>query len=156
MAFLHCQTPCLVHGDLTPKNIMVEMPECLQPQAKLLDFGLARAMTSKHKRHSRQEGRSGRYMAPEAWQEFQTTGQCKPDPKADIFSVAWLLNLVAGGSQPPVRKSLADELLLSQIWGWDRVLKPCLASESWRRPTMQAVHNALFCEGESTDLFMRL
>ena len=95
-------------------------------------------------------------MAPDAWQALQTTGHCKADPKADVFSVAWLLNLVAGGSQPPVRKSLADELLLSQIWGWEKVLKPCLASESWRRPKMQAVHDALFCESESTDSFVRL
>ena len=42
--FLHAQKPCIVHGDLKDRNVLVEAWEA-GPRARLLDFGLSRLVT---------------------------------------------------------------------------------------------------------------
>eukprot|EP00972_Heterocapsa_arctica_P009529 1405351-Heterocapsa_arctica.AAC.1 len=60
LAYLHSRRPCIVHADLKPSNVMVEIYE-LGPRPKLLDFGLSRVVT----RQALIRGGTVEYMAPE-------------------------------------------------------------------------------------------
>jgi serine/threonine protein kinase len=78
----------LIHGDLSPSNIMV----CDDGAVKLLDFGLARP-ADREKSTSRIEGKL-QYMPPEA-----ITG-AQPAMQADIYALGVILYEVLTGSLP--------------------------------------------------------
>jgi WD40 repeat protein len=93
----------LIHRDIKPANIWLESPTPLAPagrgrkggRAKILDFGLARAMGTAS--HLTQEGTivgTPAYMAPE-----QTTKQ-RVDARCDLFSLGCVLYRAATGKMP--------------------------------------------------------
>lgn len=71
MEYLHSTTPPVVHRDLKPENVMLlcklSSPEDV-PVAKLIDFGLSRALEPDSAEMAHQVG-SLRWMAPEAMSE---------------------------------------------------------------------------------------
>jgi len=93
LAYLHAQTPVIIHGDIKESNIVVETGPG-RSRARLLDFGLSRLLT-----HSvRKLGGSVRWMAPEVF----AGGQHSTSPKADIFSLGRVLHLILAGRRPLV------------------------------------------------------
>lgn len=90
LTHLHTQCPCVVHGDVSDGNIMVERLQH-EPRAKLLDFGLSRILSPK----SRPLGGTCRYMAPEVLK-----GHMAPSVYADVFSFGRIVFHVAVGQRP--------------------------------------------------------
>src|SRR5262249_44804410 len=79
----------VVHRDATPHNVFITY----DGQVKLLDFGIAKALSSTH--HTRTEILKGKvsYMAPE-----QTRGE-EVDRRADVFAAGVMLWEAATGQR---------------------------------------------------------
>jgi len=90
LTYLHMRDPCVVHGDMSDGNIMVERLQH-EPRAKLLDFGLSRILSP----HSRPLGGTCHYMAPEV-----IKGHTPAKASADVFSLGRIFYHVATGRRP--------------------------------------------------------
>jgi serine/threonine-protein kinase len=80
---------CIVHRDVSPSNVMVTQ----EGTAKLVDFGIARAVSQKHKTELGLLKGEPAYMAPEQ----QTPGQI--DCRADIFAAGTILYELSTGDR---------------------------------------------------------
>ncbi len=78
----------VIHGDLTPKNIMIGM----NGEFKILDFGLSRTFSHVSSR-TPLGGKTG-YLAPEV------TGEKRMLPASDIYSLGAIIRDVAGETAP--------------------------------------------------------
>ncbi|NIO15831.1 MAG: protein kinase [Deltaproteobacteria bacterium] len=78
----------VIHGDLTPKNIMIGE----NGEFKILDFGLSRTLSHVSSR-TPLGGKSG-YLAPEV------TGEKRMLPASDIYSLGAIIRNVAGEAAP--------------------------------------------------------
>jgi len=153
LRYLHSRVPAIVHGDLKPTNIFVEQELGLSGirSAKLLDFGLARALT----KHAIRGGGTLLWVAPEV---VLCPGR-SPHPTADIFSFGRLAVFVLTGTTmlkdtptqeiikgikqrslptPPFPTSL--EPSLARCW---KYVDPCLEFEAHTRPSMELVGSFL-------------
>jgi len=97
LLYLHSCTPCVVHGDLKPSNVMIQRligspDEKEVVHAKLLDFGLARVLT----RQAKPLGGTARWKAP----ELISMPSTKPSKAADVYSFGCLLFCIVSGKQP--------------------------------------------------------
>ena len=82
----------LLHGDITPKNVMVTVDE----RVKLLDFGLARVFAESNKERVTPASRGTKvYMAPE--QHFANPVF---NARSEIFSFGMVLHQMLGGRHP--------------------------------------------------------
>ncbi len=92
----HAHQKGLVHRDLKPSNVLVAEGEGV-PRAKVLDFGVAKAMQAgavSMTRDSRMLG-TPEYMAPE-----QAFGASGADTRSDVFALGVLLCELVSGSLP--------------------------------------------------------
>jgi len=84
--YLHAQMPSIVHGDVKPANIMVEVvvsagSRILKPLVKLIDFGLSRVLSG----GAGPMGGTSRWMAPEVRRGAMGA------TSADIFSLGCIM-----------------------------------------------------------------
>jgi serine/threonine-protein kinase len=89
----------VIHRDLKPDNVMVEMNpkgSHLTVRVKILDFGIAKviATTKEHTASGVAMG-TPRYMAPE-----QVTNAASATGRADVFSMAVIFYLIVTGKLP--------------------------------------------------------
>lgn len=140
LVYLHSRRPCVVHADLKPTNVMVEMMAA-HPRPKLLDFGVSRLMT----RTAVLAGGSLDYMAP----EVRSNPDAKPSPAIDIFAFGKLFVCMTtakgqGASESDTR--IVEETLLKK---WERVITMCSDDDSLNRPTAASVHAELWGDAAS-------
>jgi len=156
LRYLHDQRPPIIHGDLKPGNIMVEQPQSWKPQAKLLDFGLARKRT----RHAPPLLGTLRWMAPEILVGLSTNQPCPPQTCADVFSFGAVCHFVVTGiipfaslSKPEIVNAARTGVDVTELLCWpggsavSHVLRPlvgrCLNNDPQSRPQMNSIHEEL-------------
>lgn len=125
VCYLHAQRPPVVHGDLKAGNVLVEAGAS-GPQAKLIDFGLARVLSPS----SPELGVSLEWAAPEV-----LLGNLSPTTSVDVFGIGWLIHTVVTG-RLPYGGLRGDELIAAMR----EVLRsgttppvPAPAESPWRR-----------------------
>jgi len=98
LVYLHSSTPCIIHGDLKPSNVMVERSRSwsLEAQntvvnARLMDFGLSQQVT----RNMKPLGGTVRWAAPEVLLHNRS-----PMPTADVYSFGLLVYFTASATVP--------------------------------------------------------
>ena len=85
-AHLHCMTPPIVHGDLTPDNLILQPDGVL----KLVDFDVAQEVMSTAARTV--VGKNA-YMSPEQFKG-------RMDTKSDVYSIGCTLFYLLSGEEP--------------------------------------------------------
>ena len=89
LAYIHKQTPPIIHRDIKPDNIICDTDGCI----KIIDFDIAREYKQDSSRDTVFMG-TKEYAAPEQYGYRQT------DCRADIFSVGVLLHELVTGNLP--------------------------------------------------------
>ena len=140
LVYLHPRRPCIVHADLKPTNVMVEMMAA-HPRPKLLDFGVSRLMT----RTAVLAGGTFDYMAP----EVRSNPDAKPSPAIDIFSFGKLFVYMTTAESQGASKSDTRIVAETFLEKWDRVITMCLDDDSLNRPTATSVHAELWGDAAS-------
>ena len=146
VAYLHSQTPTIVHRDLKSLNVVLD----LSLNIKICDFGLTESMDRTHIT-KKNNGGSPRYMAPELF-------DCKTKitEKIDVWAMGCIFVEVCGGPLPYEKiTTLADltkEMLIKRkspsipefITGQMRdVCKSCLNFHYQDRPSSQKAFELL-------------
>lgn len=94
--YLHSNSPCIVHGDVKPRNAMIHSWDVFslsKPRVKLIDFGLSRILSAKGVKPL---GGTFQWMSPEVLIHEGMT----PLPSADVFSLGRLIFFVMTGLHP--------------------------------------------------------
>jgi eukaryotic-like serine/threonine-protein kinase len=95
----HEQERPVVHRDLKPENVMV----CDDGKVKVMDFGIAKALTAVQKTHTQTVGTLA-YMSPEQI-------DAKPaEPRSDLYALGLVLYEMLAG-EPPFASASPRELL---------------------------------------------
>jgi len=159
LRYLHSRVPPVVHGDLKASNIMAEQVPGAGAfhRMKLLDFGLARALT----KHALPLGGTLIWMAPEL---VASPGQ-PPQVAADTFSFGRMAFFVFTGITPLAGKTRREIIDLMDHWdlppmpwppGLDaslaacrEIIERCVEFRAEARPSMETV--GCFLEGRAED-----
>eukprot|EP00747_Dinoflagellata_sp_TGD_P108542 gnl/TRDRNA2_/TRDRNA2_170447_c1_seq2.p1 gnl/TRDRNA2_/TRDRNA2_170447_c1~~gnl/TRDRNA2_/TRDRNA2_170447_c1_seq2.p1 ORF type:complete len:522 (+),score=63.98 gnl/TRDRNA2_/TRDRNA2_170447_c1_seq2:173-1567(+) len=149
LRYLHALSPCVIHGDVKPENILVEARE-ERPHAKLLDFGLSTLLT----KNSAYPGGTLVWMAP----EVVLKSSHKPGPGIDVFSFGYTAYFVVTAMRPHISMSAAEVRAMHYQGYIEPLSWPCgvalcnecraLCEETQRfeakaRPNMVSVHGKL-------------
>jgi len=132
LRYLHSRSPKIIHGDLKDSNIFVENASIL-PQAKLLDFGLSRALT----KHAKPLGGTINWLVPEILSEPRQP----PRTASDVFAFGHVMRFVLTGIRP------STPSVNSARWPDDRkdtqqyetVVEACTQVQPSSRPCMETV-----------------
>jgi serine/threonine-protein kinase len=138
-----------VHRDVKPSNIMLCTEADGAIVAKLIDFGLVRAISDQAVSASVSATRSGFIGTPHFASPEQFAGRTT-DARSDIYSLGvtlWYMlsgNLPLGGTREEIRrKQLSDALPLDQLKGIPRaavnLIKRMLETDPAKRPQSPAV-----------------
>ena len=102
----------LVHEDIKPTNVLVTTRADGQPQAKLIDFGLARALRGADEDEAEYDvvlGTPG-FSAPEKVQGKRT------DSRSDVYSLAATMYAAIRGSKPFPSRDFEEALRAQKDW----------------------------------------
>ena len=141
LAFLHSQQPPVVHQDIKPANILITS----DGRYVISDFGISRSLRTQMSQTANKPNISGTiaYMGPERFSE---------KPMIVLTSDVWALGMTAyelmtgnvlwegmggcvqlnGARIPDDIEGFSPELI--------RLVKTCLAPETWNRPTAMQIH----------------
>ncbi len=108
----HGQSPPVIHRDLKPENVML----CHDGKVKVMDFGIAKALTAVQKTHTQTVGTLA-YMSPEQI-------DARPaEPRSDLYALGLVFyELVTG--KPPFSSASPRELLNLQCTAAPPPLEP--------------------------------
>jgi serine/threonine protein kinase len=131
LAAIHAQSPPLVHGGLTPRNVIATA----RGGIKLLDIGLGWAA---HQLGDPISMRAANYMAPEL-------ANAEPSPESDMRSLgALLFELATGELPPPGGSGEAARKVLDALWpSMADCIAGLLADEPAQRPSAMQAAQAL-------------
>ena len=106
ICYLHTRTPCVVHRDIKPGNVVISESGC----AKLVDFGLSKTVSAFQGPLTTMVGTVA-YMAPELMGE-DAGWNVKLATAVDIYSMGVLLGALWTGRQPYEGSSTTKQILV--------------------------------------------
>jgi len=154
--YLHQHKPVIVHGDLTPRNVLIEK-STLRP--KLIDFGLSR----RYGKQDKMRGGTVGWIAPEVLAAGGRVNSdmagAPADPSVDIFSIGALAFFIATGHCPFAGFSLRELVerarrgrLPDLQWPnaevcwlrqWEELSKRCMSCDAAARPSIAAINTEI-------------
>lgn len=105
----HAHAASIVHRDLKPANVIIGKNEAGEETAKIVDFGIAKALNDEKSTNLTKTGDifgTPNYMSPE-----QCTGQKNIDQRSDIYSLGCMMFECLEGKAPFEGDSAFDTLL---------------------------------------------
>lgn len=136
LAYLHGQTPPIIHQDIKPDNILIAR----NGEFVITDFGISQQARSTLRRSSKHLSSAGSvaYMGPERFSK-----QYNSVKASDIWSLGVTIYELASGELPfcgmggSMQKQGADipdvpETFSNEL---NMVMQSCLAKDTWDRPT---------------------
>jgi serine/threonine protein kinase len=122
-AIQHAHQKGIIHRDIKPSNVLVAMHDG-KPLAKVIDFGLAKAIQTPLTEHTQLTGfgvivGTLEYMSPEQ-ANFDTSGI---DTRADVYSLGVILYELLTGTRPRDRGKRSDEGFYEMLQ-WIRETEP--------------------------------
>jgi len=164
LLYLHTRSPCVVHGDLKPGNVLVECRNKFKDMqnfiahAKLLDFGLSRLCT----KHVKPLGGTFRWMAPEVIATRAIGDNQPPKPPTDVFSLGRLMFFITTGLKPmaDLNEKTVQSMILPLAWPLAVPLaqqcmplaEHCMLADSGARPSMQELSRLLMSWPQFKDM----
>jgi len=146
--YLHEQKPPIVHGDLKPNNMMVEIriPNVgsghLLPHLKLLDFGLSRVLG----RRPRSMGGTEAWIAPEVCELHKHAAT-----SADMYSVGCIMFFILTRRTPANHRQIHESLRRPLHWPAETgisehalICERCVCLDAEARPSASLVHLQMF------------
>lgn len=146
LVYLHDQGPSMLHGDLSPKNVLLRSGS-LTPV--LVDFG----MSVLRKSHQKMSGGSPQWMAPELLGSLEAGG-LRPDCSLDMFSFGRIAFFVSAKKLPLPKLSIEQLMEMAKTpefvaMSWpeersdlqrlcqERICPQCLESDPRNRSTAE-------------------
>ena len=155
LAYLHEQRPPIVHGDLSPRNILLKIGKDKVPVAKIGDLGVARIIKADTK------ATQSMFTQVPGSVDFMPPEPCGDRPvystATDTFSYGCIMSFVTTGKWPtpsmqvefdliakkPIAYSERQQKYLDEIQQraikLKETMKSCLSNDPSKRPTMAAV-----------------
>lgn len=133
----------VVHRDIKPRNVMVTLKGSVQGAVKLLDFGLAKLVTTETQAYTKGGAGTPYYQSPE-----QTRGG-RLDRRSDLYSLGVVLYEMLTGEIPQGRFRPPSELIEDlpesvDAQALDALVMRCLGPKPEdRSPSAQALRAAL-------------
>ena len=124
LAYAHQHT---IHRDIKPDNIMI-MGDFPDVEIKILDFGIAKTMSTSRFTQTAQSMGTPYYMAPEQLADAHTV-----DHRADLYAVGMVLYEMVTGEKAVGLFELPSELLGEPYLSIDAILKKTLFKSPDRR-----------------------
>lgn len=136
LAYLHSQTPPIIHQDIKPDNILISRTG----DYLITDFGISRQVRNTLRRSARSASVAGApaYMGPERY-----SSNPMPVKASDIWSLGATIYELATGELPfcgmggVMQKNGADITELPDHYSdaFKALVNSCLALETWDRPS---------------------
>lgn len=116
LEFLHSRSPCIIHGDIKPENVLLFNS---RQQVVLMDLDASLEMNI-HQSHAEVKVGTSAWMAPEALHDMQES------PKSDIWSLGLLAYVLCALPDFPILPCEAtgsSEALNSKAWTMNELLR---------------------------------
>ncbi|MBO7260572.1 MAG: serine/threonine-protein kinase [Bacteroidaceae bacterium] len=136
LAYLHSQTPPIIHQDIKPDNILIAR----NGEFVITDFGISQQARSTLRRSSKHLSSAGSvaYMGPERFSK-----QYNSVKASDIWSLGVTIYELASGELPfcgmggSMQKQGADIPDIPEKFSneMNMIMQSCLAKDTWNRPT---------------------
>jgi serine/threonine protein kinase len=104
-AVQHAHQKAIIHRDLKPSNILVAVHDG-RPVPKVIDFGVAKALTKQLADHTLQTEQGQLLGTPEYMSPEQAGGETGIDTRSDIYSLGVVLYELLAGAMPFDAQSL--------------------------------------------------
>jgi serine/threonine protein kinase/tetratricopeptide (TPR) repeat protein len=106
----------MVHEDIKPTNVLVTIPADGQPQAKLIDFGLARVLRKPDAEKSKEDDQLDVVLGTPGFSAPEKVQGKKTDSRSDIYSLAATMYAAIRGTKPFPSRDFEEALRAQKDW----------------------------------------
>ena len=106
----------MVHEDIKPTNVLVTVPADGQPQAKLIDFGLARVLRKPDAEKGKDDEVADTILGTPGFSAPEKVQGKKTDSRSDIYSLAATMYAAIRGTKPFPSRDFEEALRAQRDW----------------------------------------